>query len=121
MPKICSSEGCYNNVWGKGYCKFHQYLRTDKKKKTINPISDKRLNELALYRPIRDKYLNENTSCEVRECDNKSTHILTIIITLWLFAMNVIPKRYTKTLLGLERMAISFDHVFFKFLYVLIL
>jgi len=75
MPKICSSEGCYNNVWGKGYCKFHQYLRTDKKKKTINPISDKRLNELALYRPIRDKYLNENTSCEVRECDNKSTHI----------------------------------------------
>jgi len=80
MPKICNEEGCENNVWGKGYCKWHQHRRTDKKvgfkkSKAIQPISKKRLEELATYRPLRDKYLRENTECEVRECTNKSTHI----------------------------------------------
>lgn len=32
MPKICNKEGCNYPVFSKGYCKMHQYLRTDKKK-----------------------------------------------------------------------------------------
>jgi hypothetical protein len=53
MPKICTQEDCDNNVWGKGYCKYHQHLRTDKKarkplipKKTIKPISAKKKESL---------------------------------------------------------------------------
>ena len=49
MPKICNKEDCDNNVWGKGYCKYHQHLRTNKKarkpiipKTRIKPISKKR-------------------------------------------------------------------------------
>ena len=33
--KICNYENCGNNVFGGGYCKFHQYLRKDKKDKPI--------------------------------------------------------------------------------------
>jgi len=31
MRKICKKETCKNFVFGKGYCKNHQYLRKDKK------------------------------------------------------------------------------------------
>jgi len=41
MPKICLKEDCKNNVFGKGYCKNHQYLRTDKKPSTIKSVSAK--------------------------------------------------------------------------------
>lgn len=75
MAKLCDAEGCYNNRWGKGYCTYHQHLRTDKKEKAISPISEKKAEELAMYRPRRDKYLKENTVCEVRECSKPSTHI----------------------------------------------
>lgn len=80
MAKTCLCEDCNNPRFSKGYCKYHQWMRTDKKspsvkKKSIAPISDGRLEELAIYRPKRDKYLSENTECEVRECTNESTHI----------------------------------------------
>lgn len=29
--KTCKATNCNNPVWGKGYCKYHQSLRTDKK------------------------------------------------------------------------------------------
>jgi len=46
MPKICKAEGCSYNVWGKGYCKMHQRLRTDSKRpKSIRKISAKRQEE----------------------------------------------------------------------------
>jgi len=40
--KICNKEGCENPVFGGGYCKYHQYLRTDKKKP--KPIKQQRFN-----------------------------------------------------------------------------
>ena len=59
MPKICNDTECEYPVWGKGYCRMHQYLRTDPKKpkpiqsraiipkgKFIKPISDKRRERL---------------------------------------------------------------------------
>ena len=33
MPKKCNIDGCSNNVFGKGYCKHHQYLRPKKEKR----------------------------------------------------------------------------------------
>lgn len=40
-----------------------------KPKKAILPTSQKRLEELAKYRPLRDKYLQDNPICEARfEC-----------------------------------------------------
>ena len=76
MAKLCNSEGCYNPRWGKGYCKYHQHLRVDKKNTTaISPISKRKAEELAIYRVKRDKYLKENDICEVKECDSGSTHI----------------------------------------------
>ena len=52
-------------------------MRTDKKKSSgvIKPISDKKLEELAIYRVERDKYLKEHPICEVEDCNNPSNHI----------------------------------------------
>ena len=43
MRKICVKENCNNYVFGKGYCKNHQYLRKDKKGGT---------GELAVFKEI---------------------------------------------------------------------
>ena len=36
MPKICLHKSCENYVWGKKYCKHHQYMRPDIQKKMRN-------------------------------------------------------------------------------------
>ena len=36
MPKQCQHEECLNNVWGKGYCKYHQYMRKDLRAERAN-------------------------------------------------------------------------------------
>lgn len=85
-PKLkqCKAEGCeeefyqYNSLQRhcSGSCKASD---SENKKRTsgikIKPVSDKRAEELAIYRPIRDAYLKEFTTCEVKECTNPSTHI----------------------------------------------
>lgn len=58
---------CDNPVFGKGYCKYHQYLRTDVKKK-IKPVSDKRRAQNKEYSVIRKKayeeaVINKNDIC----------------------------------------------------------
>jgi hypothetical protein len=35
MPKTCNKNGCKYNQFGGGYCRNHQYLRTDKKPKVL--------------------------------------------------------------------------------------
>ena len=85
MPKPCLSTSCNNPRFSKGYCKFHQNERTDEKwlnkksksgiKKSFKPISDKKAEELAIYRKVRDKYLKEHPMCEVKDCDKPSSHI----------------------------------------------
>lgn len=57
MPKTCNAEGCDQFVFGKGYCKSHQYLRVDKSKpKSIQKVSIKRNSkpsgELFLFKEI---------------------------------------------------------------------
>ena len=61
--KICNSEGCNNNVFGGGFCKFHQYKRQEKNKPivstSINSFKEKKIkakskssNQLALFKEI---------------------------------------------------------------------
>lgn len=52
-----------------------QAAKPTKRVKRIKPISDKKAEELSIYRPIRDDYLKEHTECEVNDCKNNSTHI----------------------------------------------
>lgn len=90
MPKTCTHPACTRNVWGKGYCDRHQYLRTDKKpkakpapvkikvvfksfrlteikKKPIRKVSLKLAKELWLYSKLRKEFLEkpENMFCAV--------------------------------------------------------
>lgn len=85
--KRCSVESCQNNSFGKDklalkpYCKRHQYLRTDKKKKVVvvEKITEKSFSELiktadsvfSLY--IRKKYANKNGLVKCYTC-NKELH-----------------------------------------------
>ena len=81
MAKTCLKEGCTNPVFAKGYCKWHQYMRTDKKSKAkkipkrLKPVSDKRLKELAIYRVVRDKYMKAYPKCEYEGCGEDSTEL----------------------------------------------
>jgi hypothetical protein len=34
MPKMCAAPSCSNAVWGKGFCKNHQYMRADFDRRT---------------------------------------------------------------------------------------
>lgn len=80
MPKTCLHSDCTYNVWGKGYCQRHQYLRTDKKakvkgveldtfkkKKPIKPVSNKLKKERKFYAVLRVEFLEriENMFCAV--------------------------------------------------------
>jgi hypothetical protein len=44
MAKTCQHEDCKYPVFSKGYCKMHQYLRTDKKKSPIKQEKEETLN-----------------------------------------------------------------------------
>lgn len=35
MAKKCNKQGCQNPIWGGGFCRYHGYLRTDKKPKGL--------------------------------------------------------------------------------------
>lgn len=77
MSKPCSKEDCNNPRFSKGYCKWHQYLRTDKKKpkRYISPVTKKKLDLLAIYRVVRDKYMGNNKICEVDGCCKKANDL----------------------------------------------
>jgi hypothetical protein len=68
MPKICKHTDCSQYVFGKGYCKSHQYLRTDKpitslKRSPIRPVSKKLQSELAIYRELSRQFKIDNPKC----------------------------------------------------------
>ncbi len=78
MPKVCKEEGCENPIWSRKTmrCKYHQPIKSFKNKppkSRIKPISDKRLEELAKYRIIREQYMKLNSKCEL--CTEKATEI----------------------------------------------
>jgi len=56
MAKICKKEGCNNPVFSTGYCKYHQYLRTDKKKpKSIQAKRKTPTGELNVFMEIYEE------------------------------------------------------------------
>lgn len=77
MAKICDEENCGYQVWGGGKCKFHQYLRRDKKPKKPNPFSEKLLNNLKIYKVVRPEYLSAHPVCQAKidGCTGESTQI----------------------------------------------
>lgn len=89
-PKICTCCGvefipqrigqtecsytCYNKIHKEPF-KASVPKGTYKAKKRISPFSQKKLDDLAIYRPIRDKYLDEHRWCEVDGCGKPSTNL----------------------------------------------
>lgn len=68
----CDNKGCNNPHFAKGFCKWHQYLRSDYKKPEfkqtkINPVSKKRAALDRAYSILRKKFLEqpENKYCPV--------------------------------------------------------
>lgn len=81
MAKECKKLDCSNPVFGGWYCKFHQYLRTDKKSKGLKFKSDRRMEEDKLYAIKRRKFLEKTPKCwmcyqnEQNEKINKTTEV----------------------------------------------
>lgn len=75
MAKTCNKDGCDYPVFGKGFCKSHQYLRTDKKKKNvtkkrtyINPISKKRKGDNEKYFEVKTLKKKALIECNEWRC-----------------------------------------------------
>lgn len=45
--KTCKKDNCHNPIFGKGYCKYHQHLRTDRILKPIEPLSSSKMNNVS--------------------------------------------------------------------------
>ena len=65
MSKKCKVDNCNSDVFGKGYCRKHQYLRDDivkgikKLQKRIKPMSDKRKEQNDIYLSIKEDMLHK--------------------------------------------------------------
>lgn len=77
MPKVCKHSGCTYNVFGGGYCRNHQYLRTDKKPKPIKQFSAKRQVVNLEYNREAKKFREENPACRVNTsgCTRETTEV----------------------------------------------
>ena len=64
MAKVCNHQECNYPVWAKGYCRKHQYLRTDKKVKKASRYSEKMLQDLKIYKVERLKFLERHPVCQ---------------------------------------------------------
>ena len=69
LQPVCSKKCEY------AYKKSKAEGKPKKKQKAIPPVSQAMLNDLAIYRPIRDKYLSEHPICEVADCNNPTTNL----------------------------------------------
>ncbi len=77
MAKKCRAKDCANPVFGGGYCRHHQYQRTDKKLKRINPVSATRRDEKKIYMTLREVFLSTRPNCQIAApgCTKKATCI----------------------------------------------
>ena len=83
MAKTCKYKECDYPVFGKGYCRNHQWKRDDVKKykpisanKTpIRKVAKSRVIELTEYNVLRDDYMAEHDICEVKGCENPSNQL----------------------------------------------
>lgn len=77
MPKTCAAPGCCRNVWAKLYCRFHQYLRTDKKPKRIAPVAEKRKPINRMYTAKAALFIATHPKCAINSpvCTGKAQHV----------------------------------------------
>lgn len=74
---ICETE---QYIFSKGRCqscsqKSYAKNAVRSKRKRIKVVSDKKLEDLKLYRENRDEYMFKHPVCEVDECENPSTDL----------------------------------------------
>lgn len=91
-PKKGTCTDCKEEKWIEkkypdplcGYCNYKRKqekkkkdnkVTVTKKNKRISPVSQKRLEQLAIYRVRRDKYLREHPVCEVHDCNKATTNL----------------------------------------------
>lgn len=78
--KICADKDCANEfIQYRSFDKYCSAKCKDKNakqksgiKKHINKFSAKLINELAIYRPLRDNYMDEHVLCEVKDCNREA-------------------------------------------------
>jgi len=103
--KQCKKEGCYNNIFGGGYCSSHQYLRTDKKiskkitfrsqKKPIQDFSFGFDSQVALFDWCWENALNKQKEVICPYTGEKLNKYLNTDMYYQCFA-HILPKgRYT--------------------------
>jgi hypothetical protein len=71
MPKTCQHESCTYNVFSGGFCRNHQWCRTDKKTKALTRT------------PIRKVSKKQNTSTVRRERLNQSEKDWEFYLSIW--------------------------------------
>lgn len=66
MPKQCQYDECARNVFGGGFCDWHQYMRTDGKGIYKIPKRKKRrIEQEKQYNEDRKQFLYDNPRCAV--------------------------------------------------------
>lgn len=75
--KPCIVHNCSNPRFAKGYCKWHQILRTDKKPTGIKKVSEKRQGENKVYSTLRKVFLESHPTCQAQlpRCTGKANQI----------------------------------------------
>lgn len=71
--KECLSCKQQKYIYAKKMCKYC-YMKQSKPSK-IKPFSNKRKEQLDLYAKLSKEHLKNNPTCEVKECNNKSTNL----------------------------------------------
>lgn len=95
MAKVCLVDSCNNPVWGKGYCKWHQTLRTDKKPKglsrgkklTLEAVEEKK----ELQKKDWDFYIDIWNTCLDHICFECNKHLGNEPLTLYFH--HILEKR----------------------------
>jgi len=100
MAKKCSYSGCTDNVWGKGFCRYHQWCRDDIQKK------------------MKDKYIGPRTPIQ-RTSPQKKSEIIAQATEDNAFFLSVWNSRnhtcaYCNTKLGDIPLKYFFDHILEK-------
>lgn len=106
MPKQCSAPLCSRNVFGKGYCLVHQYLRTDKVKKEMFRVPIKNSKKKPLRKVAKGK-----------KAFDKKTQLAD-----WEFYLEIWDERQhfcdsCDCYLGMEPLTLFFDHLLEKSVY----
>lgn len=79
MAKTCNAPDCDNFCFGGGYCKFHQYMRTDKKPKELNRVPLQRLSTTSIHnsppKKIKAKGMTNNDVAVFKEIWKERPHV----------------------------------------------